>query len=60
VPKGDPQNTLSRAELEDKAHRLAAYRQGASVEEMERIIQRVWTLPQQANLSGLLACQAGQ
>jgi 2-methylcitrate dehydratase PrpD len=55
VPKGDPGNTLSRAELEDKARRLAAYRQGASGEEIERIIQRVWMLPQQANLSGLFS-----
>jgi hypothetical protein len=29
-PKGDPGNTLSRAEIEDKAERLAAYRDGAS------------------------------
>ena len=55
VPKGDPDNTLSRPELEDKARRLAAYRQSASPEEIERIIQRVWNLPQQANLSGLLS-----
>ena len=57
VPKGDPANTLSRAELEDKARRLAAYHQGASGEEIERIIRRVWMLPQQANLSGLLSGQ---
>jgi 2-methylcitrate dehydratase PrpD len=57
VPKGDPGNTLSRAELEDKARRLAAYRQGASGEEIGQIIQRVWMLPQQANLSRLLSGQ---
>ena len=45
-PKGDPGNTLSRAELEDKAQRLAAYRGGASAEEMARIIHQVWTLAQ--------------
>ena len=33
-PKGDPGNTLTRAELEDKALRLAAYRDGASAAEM--------------------------
>src|SRR6266699_3885059 len=27
VPKGDPENTLERTEIEDKARRLAAYRQ---------------------------------
>jgi 2-methylcitrate dehydratase PrpD len=43
-PKGDPGNTLSRAELEDKALRLAAYRGGASVAEMRGVIARVWSL----------------
>jgi 2-methylcitrate dehydratase PrpD len=55
VPKGDPENTLSRAELEDKARRLAAYRGGASPREMERILARVWSLPEQPNLRGILA-----
>ena len=45
-PKGDPGNTLSRPELEDKAQRLAAYRGGASAAEMQHIIQRVWALEQ--------------
>ena len=43
-PKGDPGNTLSRAELEDKATRLAAYRQGASAAEMRGVIERIWSL----------------
>ena len=44
-PKGDPGNTLSRAELEDKALRLAAYRGGASEAEMRaRRSQRVWAI----------------
>lgn len=37
-PKGDPGNTLTRAEIEDKALRLAAYRGGASAAEMRRVI----------------------
>ena len=41
-PKGDPGNTLTRAELEDKALRLAAYRGGASEAEMRRVIGLVW------------------
>ncbi|MDD1633443.1 MAG: MmgE/PrpD family protein [Methylococcaceae bacterium] len=41
-PKGDPGNTLSRAEIEDKALRLAAYRGGASAAEMRRVIALVW------------------
>ena len=43
-PKGDPGNTLTRPELEDKALRLAAYRGAASVDEMRRVIERVWAL----------------
>jgi 2-methylcitrate dehydratase PrpD len=43
-PKGDPGNTLSRAELEDKALQLAAYRAGATRAEMQRVIARVWSL----------------
>ena len=43
-PKGDPGNTLSRAELQDKAVRLALYRGGASEAEMHIVIQKVWQL----------------
>ncbi len=43
-PKGDPGNTLSRAELEHKAVQLAAYREGATADEMRRVIVRVWAL----------------
>ena len=43
-PKGDPDNALTRAELEDKALRLAAFSGGATTDEMKRIIARVWRL----------------
>ena len=43
-PKGDPGNTLSRAELEDKARRLAAFGHGASAAEMKALIERVWSV----------------
>jgi 2-methylcitrate dehydratase PrpD len=43
-PKGDPGNTLSRAELEDKAIRLATYHGGASEAEMRAVVQRVWAI----------------
>jgi len=43
-PKGDPGNTLDRAELEDKAQRLAAYQGGASPAEMRGVIAQVWSL----------------
>ena len=54
VPKGDPGNTLSREEIVDKARRLAAYQQGASSEELDRLMARVWTLDQQPNVRDLL------
>ncbi|NYT85951.1 MmgE/PrpD family protein [Pollutimonas harenae] len=41
-PKGDPGNTLSRPELEDKAQRLGTYRNAASTDEVQAIIQKVW------------------
>jgi 2-methylcitrate dehydratase PrpD len=43
-PKGDPDNTLSRAEVQDKALRLAAYRDGASAAEMQQAIARIQSL----------------
>lgn len=54
VPKGDPGNTLSRAEIEEKARLLAAYQHGASSEEMDRIIARVWALDQQTDVHDVL------
>ncbi len=43
-PKGDPGNTLSRAEIEDKALRLAQYQGGATADEMQRVIAQVWQM----------------
>jgi 2-methylcitrate dehydratase PrpD len=54
IPKGDPENTLSRTEIEDKARRLAAFRQGASVEEINRLIARAWSLDVQPDVRDLL------
>ena len=41
-PKGDPGNSLSRPELEDKARRLAAYGGAATPAEMDALIARTW------------------
>ncbi len=49
-PKGDPGNTLSRPELEDKALRLASHRAGASEVEMLSVIERIWTLRRAARI----------
>jgi 2-methylcitrate dehydratase PrpD len=54
VPKGDPGNTLDRAEIEDKARRLAAYGGGASAEEVRQIIDRAWKLDREPNVRDLL------
>ncbi|MDO9285783.1 MAG: MmgE/PrpD family protein [Aquabacterium sp.] len=54
-PKGDPGNTLSRPELEDKALRLAAYRSGASEAEMRQVIAQVWGLAQSPVVPRFLA-----
>jgi len=43
-PKGDPGNTLTQAEIEAKAIRLAGFRGGASPGEMKAAIARIWTL----------------
>ena len=43
-PKGDPGNTLSRAEIEAKAIALARYRGGATEAEMRKVIECVWVL----------------
>lgn len=53
-PKGDPGNTLSRAEIEAKALQLAAYRDGATRDEMRRVIERVWSLADAAVVTNFL------
>jgi 2-methylcitrate dehydratase PrpD len=57
-PKGDPGNTLSRVELEDKALRLAAYRHGATEAEMRRLIAQAWDLEATAVVGDLLKAAA--
>jgi 2-methylcitrate dehydratase PrpD len=54
IPKGDPGNPLSRTEIEDKARRLAAYRGGASPEEIGWIIERSWNLEREPDVRDLL------
>jgi 2-methylcitrate dehydratase PrpD len=54
TPKGDPENTLSRPELEEKVLRLARYAEGATEDEMRAVIARVWRLHTQTDLRGFL------
>jgi 2-methylcitrate dehydratase PrpD len=44
-PKGDPDNTLSRTELEQKALRLAKFSDAATAAEMHAAFGRIWNLP---------------
>ena len=54
TPKGDPENTLSRAELEDKAMRLGTYRGAATEAEMKAIIARAWRLRDEGGVRDFL------
>lgn len=55
TPKGDPENTLSRTELEDKALRLVAYSGAATADEMKRITARIWHLRDETGVRDFLA-----
>lgn len=54
VPKGDPDNTLSRGEIEEKVRRLVEHSGGASTAEVDRLIERAWSLQEQPDVRGLL------
>jgi hypothetical protein len=54
-PKGDPGNTLSRAEITDKAMRLAAFSGGANPNEMNAAIERLWNIRKQSKMGMLIS-----
>lgn len=54
VPKGDPCNTLSREEIEEKARKLAGYAEGATPEDLRRLTNRAWHLENEGSLRDLL------
>jgi len=56
-PKGDPGNTLSRGELEDKALRLAEFADAASPAEMRVAFGRIWALAGSEHVGSLLPGQ---
>ncbi len=43
-PKGDPGNTLSRDELQQKAQRLAAFSAAATPSEMDAVFEQIWAI----------------
>lgn len=53
-PKGDPGNTLSRPELEDKALRLAKFGNAASEAEMRAAFAAIWSLADAPRVGRLL------
>jgi 2-methylcitrate dehydratase PrpD len=53
-PKGDPDNTLSRAELEDKFRRLLAFAGRLNGDQAGVLITRVWGLRDALDLKGLM------
>lgn len=54
-PKGDPGNTLSRAELETKALQLAEFGKAASADEMKQVIARLWQICSESRVGAFLA-----
>lgn len=54
VPRGDPGNSLTRGELEEKAIRLAGFRQAATEAEVRAVLARIWKLEDEARLGRLL------
>lgn len=52
-PKGDPGNTLSRPELEDKFRRLVAFSGARTADETAELITRVWQLRQSKTLDAI-------
>ena len=53
-PKGDPGNTLSRAEIEDKSMRLGTYLGAARADQVQALIHNVWNIRKQAQVGNLL------
>ena len=54
-PKGDPGNTLSRPEIEDKSLRLGTYLGAATDQQVKQLIQTIWNIRKQDKLGALLA-----
>ena len=54
-PKGDPDNCLSRSELEDKALRLGLYAGAVTEPEMKQVIARAWHLRDEKDVRDFLS-----
>lgn len=58
-PRGDPGNTLSRSEIEEKAVRLAEWSGAASAVEIHQLAQHVYALADAPRIGKLLTPPAG-
>ena len=58
-PKGDPGNSLSRAEIEEKSLRLGTYLGAATPEQVKALIHTVWNIRKQASIGELLVAPSG-
>ncbi|MDH3378428.1 MAG: MmgE/PrpD family protein, partial [Gammaproteobacteria bacterium] len=54
TPKGDPENALTRKEIETKARSLAAFANGATQGEIDTIIAAVWQLEKIDDINDVL------
>ncbi|MNW21304.1 hypothetical protein D3C71_2221430 [compost metagenome] len=54
-PKGDPGNTLSRPEIEDKTLSLGRYADAATEPELRGLIATIWGLENVAKVDALLS-----
>ena len=54
TPKGDPDNPLSRAEIEHKFRRLCEFGGAVSAGEADALMAQCWRLPQVADFKGAL------
>ncbi|TWI53361.1 2-methylcitrate dehydratase PrpD [Pseudomonas duriflava] len=59
-PKGDPGNTLSRDELEDKFQRLVSFSKALTPDETKALIARVWQLRHLTSVCGFLVPPASR
>ncbi len=57
-PKGDPGNTLSRAEIEQKVTGLAAFSQAADAAEMRTLLPHLWSIASANRIGRLLPARA--
>ncbi|MNV86729.1 MmgE/PrpD family protein [compost metagenome] len=53
-PKGDPGNTLSRPEIEDKTLSLGRYANAATESELRGLIDKIWALEKAEKVGTLL------